>query len=384
MARRAKNKTMVEMSADPGQGPEQGGGACDLAARWVPLESDLQNFLALCREAAVTLGHSPLQIAKALVSLSAHLRQAGAGCGKPLFVTLHWSGSALWVDWEGAEPFVLVRPETLDATSEQRLLRFRQQQQRLRESQDPELLRQRNQRMTAYFETTREQLEAQLTALHEALQERQLELTRSIIEAETDALTGARNRRAFDAEFPRAFRRAITSPDNALTLLLVDLDHFKAINDTHGHRYGDDYLRDAAHAMQQVIRTGTDQLYRIGGDEFAILLFAAAPIGCAKAADILARMERRVSIGLASVDPQQDDLAHPEALQERADQALYAAKEAGRGQFACAPDCCRVCSNAAQASGATAAKVPKTAALTAASPTTKTMPQPAAPSDADR
>ncbi len=85
-----------------------------------------------------------------------------------------------------------------------------------------------------------------------------------------DHLTGLGNRAFFDESLPRAIQQNQRSPDG-LTLALLDLDHFKQINDTHGHPVGDKVLKAFAEIMTRSIRQ-TDQVFRLGGDEFAILL----------------------------------------------------------------------------------------------------------------
>jgi len=89
--------------------------------------------------------------------------------------------------------------------------------------------------------------------------------------ADTDYLTGLRNRRAFDTEFRRQCDRA-TRSGVPLTLTMFDLDHFKQINDRHGHAGGDRVLRDFATLLERELRGG-DTLARVGGEEFAVVLF---------------------------------------------------------------------------------------------------------------
>ena len=91
----------------------------------------------------------------------------------------------------------------------------------------------------------------------------------------TDELTGLLNRRGFDAEFSRALARADRSDENGL-LVLCDLDHFKAVNDTYGHLAGDAVLRAIGEKLSRNTRQ-CDAVARIGGDEFAILLTQAEP-----------------------------------------------------------------------------------------------------------
>jgi diguanylate cyclase (GGDEF)-like protein len=129
-------------------------------------------------------------------------------------------------------------------------------------------------------------------------------------------------------------------------LLLADLDHFKSVNDTHGHLAGDAALRHAAQALEGGLRT-TDFLARYGGEEFAVIL---PHTGQAQAWMLAERLRRRVagaalryagraipltvSIGMAGFAPGQ--AATPVSLVAQADQALYAAKQAGRNRVSIA------------------------------------------------
>ena len=144
--------------------------------------------------------------------------------------------------------------------------------------------------------------------------------------ARTDALTGVANRRAWDDELPGELARAARSGE-PLCVALLDLDHFTAYNDQHGHQAGDRLLTAAAAAWQGRLRK-TDLLARYGGEEFALLL---PDCGLASGMEIAERLrtaqpEGTCSLGVAIWDGQEDAAG----LVARADRALYAAKEAGR------------------------------------------------------
>ena len=163
---------------------------------------------------------------------------------------------------------------------------------------------------------------------------RQEELERA---AGHDALTGLPNRRTFESELRR--RVAVSKRrDLGFTLAMVDLDHFKDVNDSFGHPEGDAVLRRAGEAIRQVLR-GSDRIYRLGGEEFAVLLETTDPDGVA---DLLDRARQAVrslaiepgaghslsaSIGWAVFPADADDRAE---LVRTADAALYRAKTAGR------------------------------------------------------
>lgn len=154
----------------------------------------------------------------------------------------------------------------------------------------------------------------------------------------TDALTGIQNRRAFDENLRQAWNLSarIGQP---LSVLMIDIDHFKAINDEDGHDAGDEALKSIAHALQANVRA-TDLVFRYGGEEFAVLLPATQLDAALLVAEKLRRAvaERShngraitVSIGLAT------DVAHTPGLTEArlvqvADAALYRAKNAGRNR----------------------------------------------------
>lgn len=156
-------------------------------------------------------------------------------------------------------------------------------------------------------------------------------------QALTDSLTGLANRRAFDQRLGEETERALRH-GRALSLMLVDVDHFKAINDRFGHVAGDRVLVNLAGDLRAVMRHG-DLLARIGGDEMAMIL---ADCPHEQALDVAHRMLAAIaadtslaqrhgvtlSIGVAGLSPGQsaDDLLR------RADQALYRAKDEGRNQ----------------------------------------------------
>jgi diguanylate cyclase (GGDEF)-like protein len=154
--------------------------------------------------------------------------------------------------------------------------------------------------------------------------------------ADHDHLTGARSRRAFfdlaAREQARSLRRS--SP---LSLLLFDVDHFKRINDTHGHAAGDQVLVDIVQRTTTVIRS-IDIVARLGGEEFAVLLpDTGADTALVVAERLRHELDRAldaagytVSIGAATLHPDETI----DAMLKRADAALYAAKAGGRNAVA--------------------------------------------------
>jgi diguanylate cyclase (GGDEF)-like protein/PAS domain S-box-containing protein len=171
----------------------------------------------------------------------------------------------------------------------------------------------------------------------------QLELAR---QARIDALTGLLNRRSFLAEIERRLR-AICRAGRCASLVYLDLDNFKPINDRRGHAEGDALLRALGEQLNRTTRA-SDLAARLGGDEFALWLEEADEHGArAKAAALLAlarELEPRsaaaelklgFSIGIAVFDSAVEETA--ESLIERADQAMYAAKRAAKGGYVVAP-----------------------------------------------
>jgi diguanylate cyclase (GGDEF)-like protein len=160
-------------------------------------------------------------------------------------------------------------------------------------------------------------------------------------EAREDALTGALNRRGFMEQLSHTLRveGAATLP---VSLVMMDVDHFKQINDTRGHACGDAVLQGMAAVIQPRIRR-TDQLGRLGGDEFALLLPGTPPDQALEVAQaLLTRLQSHnfhgdvkagFSMGVATCTRQ----CNPDELLAAADRALYAAKEAGRNQVKAAP-----------------------------------------------
>jgi diguanylate cyclase (GGDEF)-like protein len=176
------------------------------------------------------------------------------------------------------------------------------------------------------LETALAQLEAtkqELLALNDAL-ERQ---------ATTDALTGLKNRIVFQNSIVEMIAVA-ERHGSTLTLLLVDIDHFKRVNDTRGHQEGDRVLRAVSHALAAHVRE-QDIVARFGGEEFAVLLPNTELVPALTVAEHLRRACRNavrieprltVSIGVAEYAPGDSEVT----LIGRADAALYAAKAQGR------------------------------------------------------
>jgi diguanylate cyclase (GGDEF)-like protein len=149
-----------------------------------------------------------------------------------------------------------------------------------------------------------------------------------------DQLTGLPNRRAWDDRLEQALRRAADA-SQPLSVVAIDLDQLKRINNTHGHAQGDRLLQRCAHAWSGALRDG-DFLARLGGDEFLVLLPGSPQV----AAEQVARrflgavpFNQTCSIGIATWDGEEAayELVH------RADQGMYTAKAAGGGRVEAGP-----------------------------------------------
>jgi diguanylate cyclase (GGDEF)-like protein len=147
-----------------------------------------------------------------------------------------------------------------------------------------------------------------------------------------DWLSGLTNRRGFDEHLLRVWQQALRDR-RSLAVLMVDVDHFKAYNDTHGHQAGDAALRRVAQLLKEFARRPLDLAARYGGEEFALIIYDLPP---AHVQDLAERMRAEVagaddvtvSVGVGIVTPHVVRIAD-EAVQ-LADEALYEAKRAGR------------------------------------------------------
>ena len=156
-------------------------------------------------------------------------------------------------------------------------------------------------------------------------------------QALTDGLTGCFNRRFFEIQLERDLHLA-TRMRQPVSLILLDIDHFKHVNDTHGHDAGDAALRILASALREELR-GVDTAARYGGEEFAIILPQAGPEGALVVAERLrSRIERTevpgvgcitASLGVATFPL---DASSRELLVTSADRALFLAKRSGRNK----------------------------------------------------
>jgi len=198
-------------------------------------------------------------------------------------------------------------------------------------------------------------LNAKIRALQrlESMRAKQLEMSRDLATANReleklsrqDGLTGIANRRYFDSYLLIEVRRAVREK-TPVSLILSDVDHFKAFNDCYGHQAGDDCLRRVAAALSSAGRRPADLAARYGGEEFAMVLPGTVLEGAVDVAKALSRVidglampharsavDKNVTLsqGIVSLIPEKETAT--EDLIQHADQALYQAKQQGRNRY---------------------------------------------------
>lgn len=157
-----------------------------------------------------------------------------------------------------------------------------------------------------------------------------------------DPVTGIRNRHFFDDTFEQEWRRALRQQYD-ISLLLLDIDHFKNVNDTYGHLAGDECLAGVAQTIDSMLHRPSDVVARYGGEEFIVILPYVSMANARHLADqVCAGLAKRVfnadghnvavtvSIGVSSGVP--DEQGRPRDLISQADEALYRAKSSGRNK----------------------------------------------------
>jgi diguanylate cyclase (GGDEF)-like protein/PAS domain S-box-containing protein len=180
--------------------------------------------------------------------------------------------------------------------------------------------------------------------------QRQLEKTKRVLEglALKDGLTGLYNRRHFAEQLAREWNRA-RREQLALSLFMIDIDHFKRFNDTYGHLAGDQCIKLVGETIQRCFARGSDLVARYGGEEFVALAAGVERRQARERAELLREAIREltgernaraaqlvtVSVGLATATP--DDRLAPEDMLDAADRALYQAKRQGRDRVVLAP-----------------------------------------------
>ena len=151
----------------------------------------------------------------------------------------------------------------------------------------------------------------------------------------TDSLTNLYNSRHFHDQIKRELSRLKRNPGRKLSLLLLDIDHFKELNDTEGHQVGDHVLRSLGQVIRVCIRKDVDSGFRYGGDEFVIILPDTDKFQARVAAERIQKQfgafkfgNTSLSMGIAEADLGEDD----QSLVKRADEAMYQSKKNGRSR----------------------------------------------------
>lgn len=183
-------------------------------------------------------------------------------------------------------------------------------------------------------QASREQLEYTLKKLEDA--HKQLEQL-----SNTDALTNIPNRRYFDHAMERAWGAALIS-QHPLSIMMIDVDHFKKFNDEHGHQLGDECLQQVAKAIESCLSRQCDEVCRYGGEEFVVILPATNKQATYSVADRIRKRVSKinirlgdqaihvsVSVGISTLSAK-NMIESIETLISQGDQALYHAKEQGR------------------------------------------------------
>jgi len=236
-----------------------------------------------------------------------------------------------------------------------------------------------------------ERMQQQLTTAEERLHEQERQIESHVVEARTDALTQVANRRAFDDAMLRCVNE-FQSRQRPSTVMLIDVDHFKLFNDTHGHQAGDEVLRGVARVLRQSLDKSVT-VARYGGEEFAVI-FPGAKLSAVRVAAERARVAIRearfrfegvnlhvtASSGLAELLPNETAAN----LIKRSDEALYMSKEAGRdcGHWHDGEQCHRIDQPVAEAAPVepvepATERDPEPAGAAATLATTATEPEPA-------
>jgi diguanylate cyclase (GGDEF)-like protein len=192
-------------------------------------------------------------------------------------------------------------------------------------------------RKKRYLENEITQFENLLAALLYPLRNALLYQT-ALQSAFLDSLTGVKNRTAFDTNFNREIELHRRNKSN-LSVIVLDIDFFKRINDQYGHAVGDLVLRQVAETVEKSIRS-SDALYRYGGEEFVVVLNGTNTLGATLLAERIRKnienlridslKDLRVTLSLGVTMMHEQDSS--QGLFERADGALYEAKESGRNQ----------------------------------------------------
>ncbi len=301
----------------------------ELAARWNLPQSFVDGIAHYPDPAAAPEVHQPLA---RFVAIGADLADVALGAAPGEAIESFRSRCEAWFGLSAEKSREIIE----SASAEAKALRASFDLPEVRQLDTTEILLRANAVLSEVaLEASRENVTLELKT--EALEQ---ETVRLSAEASTDPLTGLANRRHFDEFLNEQFRIA-RRYGRELSLLVLDIDYFKEVNDKHGHRVGDEVLVRLAETIRSVIRDA-DLGVRFGGDEFAVVLPDTDIDGAAEAgerirvgierlkisAGFLKSVKVTVSIGGAAVEAKRTE--SPGDLLESADNALYKAKETGR------------------------------------------------------
>jgi len=289
------------------------------------VEPDRQRLARFAMDAVEALGGNVFSSANVLEGLLRRLREDSTKAKLPVEVMLQLEEQSLYLSWGERHDVLaaLAQPPSADT-----IKALATRLKNASESTDSTLLKRRNEQIISDLEGAKERARIEMEELETLLEMKKNELNKSLLAAQTDALTGLYNRSGYDTRLREAFLRC-KHQGEPLSLMLLDLDFFKQVNDTHGHQYGDEYLKKMANAMRASVREHVDHPCRMGGDEFAIILYSEMSVARRVANEILSLMEHKVSIGIA----QMHDNESMDSLVGRTDAVLYEAKHRGRGRF---------------------------------------------------
>jgi diguanylate cyclase (GGDEF)-like protein len=152
----------------------------------------------------------------------------------------------------------------------------------------------------------------------------------------TDSLTELYNVRYFDEQLVKELNRLKRNPDRKISLMLMDIDHFKELNDTEGHQVGDAVLKSLGQVIKVCIRKDIDSGYRYGGDEFAVIL---PDTDMSQAKVVADRIQKqlgafkfgRISLSIGITEAKSDETE--KSMVKRADECLYRSKRDGRARI---------------------------------------------------
>ena len=201
------------------------------------------------------------------------------------------------------------------------------------------------QNVTETFAEQKRQYEAQLEDLHGRMSNLRQDLVAVREEMKRDSLTSAYNRRTFDSSIEHSLNLHFIM-NQPVTLVMLDLDNFKNVNDTHGHAAGDEVLQSVSKCLVRAFNRKTDIVTRYGGDEFAIILNDTSAKSATKLVDRCLRYvndlrvpyaseDARISCSIGFTEIHEHDSIR--SLIKRADRALYQAKADGRNKSEFAP-----------------------------------------------